>query len=369
MKILFFAERVNLDFFKGDSLLLKRMAEGLAEKGHEVHAVCHGSSDKIKIHAPLHFWFYTKVFSFPLTSFFSFKKLFSLLNKEKFDAVIIKLPAFNGNSFWFNLKPLIQSHFYLKIALELKKRKTPFFVFIEGLTEKENFVSSFMGCSKEQQLLLVEHSNGVISLSPEQNKLIQAKIPKTFFPAPVNTKKFVPTKNNQLNLPQEKINLLYLSSSCDLIDFLPFFDFLKSNNCVLHIISPARNKNFLEEIKNRSLEKKIVFLKGIENQKLAEIIPAFDAGVYLKKFGFPFADSSFMMKISEYLSCGLAVLVPEVNGPLIQSGKAGINFEKTKKISKKELQNLFLTARTIAVENFDLEKNIKLIEAFLVENK
>lgn len=375
MKILFFAERVNLNLFKGDSLLLKRMAEGLAEKGHEIHAVCHGSSGKIIIRHPLNFWFYSKVFSFPLTSFFSFRKLFFLLKKEKFDLVVIKLPSFSGNNFWFNLKPLIESKFYLKIALELKKRKIPFFIFLEGITEKKSFVSSFMGCSKNQQFQLMKDSNGVISLSEKQNKLLDflgLKKPKSFFPAPVDTKKYYPKKHNlQLNLSEKKINLLYLSSSCDLEDFISFFRFLNGNDCILYVLSPfsSASKKLQKETEKRNLSNKIVFLSGFSNEKLFDVIPSFDAGVYLKKFNFPFADASYMMKISEYLSCGLPVLIPEMKGPLIQAGKAGINFEKTKKVSKEELKKLSFIARNIAVENFDLEKNIQKIEAFLIENK
>jgi len=372
MKLLFFAERVNLDLFKGDSILMKRLTEGLVDEGNEVHVICHGLSRKVKIHSPLFFGFYKKAFTFPLTSFFSFRKFVSLIEKNNFDAVVIKMPVCSGTGFWFNLKPFLESSYYSKIAFELKKRKIPFFVFVEGITEKESCVSSFMGCSKQSQMNLMQKSNGIICLSELQNKLLQfsgLKKPMSFFPSPIDTKKFVPEKNvSGLNLSEKKINLIYLSSSCDLEDFFVFFDFIKANNCVLYIVFPLNlvPEKFAKEIKKQNLEKKIIFLKGIFNH--SKIAPSFDAGLYLKKFGFPFADASYIMKISLYLSCGLPVLVPEMTGPLIQAGAAAINFEKTKKISKKQLNNLSFNARKIAIENLDLEKNIQKINKFIAKN-
>ncbi len=374
MKLLFFAERVNIDLFKGDSLLLKRMAEGLAEQGHEIHAVCHGSSNKIKVHRFLNYWFYSKVFSFPLTSFFSSKKLFSLIAKEKFDAVILKLPSFNGKSFWFSFPSLIESKFYSKIVFQLKKKGISFFVFVEGITEKENFVSSFMGASKNQQLNVMHNSKGIISLSGIQNKLLESmKInnPKTFFPAPVDTEKYKPKKLNYLDLDKKIINLLYLSSSCDAEDFIPFFSVLEKNNCRLYIISPFSFPSacLKKELEKRNLISKTFFLNNFSNKRMHQLIPCFDAGVYLKKFNSSFADASFMMKISEYLSCGLPVLVPETIGPLEQAGKAGINFEKNHFISKKEFNLLSETARKTAVKKLDLKNNILKLEDFLNEFK
>ncbi len=372
MKLLFFAERVNLDFFRGDSLLLKRMAEGLAEKGNEIQAICHGDSEKIKVFSPMPFWFYTKVFSFPLTSFFSFNKFISLIKKEKFDAVIIKLPVSQGLGFWFNQKPLLKSKFYSRIALELKKRKIPFFIFVEGITQKDNFVSSLMDCSKETQINLMSQSNGIISLSDLQNQILSSwniKKEKTFFPAPADTKNYVPKKGvSKLNLSKDKINLLYLSSSCDLKDFFNLFDLIENNDCVLYVVSPFVPFDLRKEIKKRNLEGKFVFLNEIPNKELPELIPFFDAGVYLKKFDFDFANASYMMKISEYLSCGLPVLVPEMTGPLSQTENAGINFEETKKISKKQLNELSVKAREIAVKKLDLADNIELLEEFIAKN-
>jgi glycosyltransferase involved in cell wall biosynthesis len=241
---------------------------------------------------------------------------------------------------------------------------------VEGITERDDFVSSLMDCSKETQINLMRQSNGIISLSKAQNEILSSfglKNPKTFFPASVDTKKYLPKKNNELNLSKEKINLLYLSSSCDQKDFIPFLDFMKSNSCILYIISPFSfpSAELKKEIKKRSLEKRIIFLKGLSNERLFKVIPSFDAGVYLKKFGFPFSDASFMVKISEYLSSGLPVLMPEIKGPLLQAGEAGINFEKKGKISKQELNKLSLTARNIALEKLDLKKNIDLLEQFI----
>lgn len=374
MKLLFFAERTNISLFKGDSLLLKRMMEGLAAKGNEVQALCHGSSDKIKVHVPLSYWLYTKAFTFPLTSFFSFRKLVSLLEKQEFDAVILKIPECNGNGFWFNFRPLIKTRFYSMIADELKKRKIPFFVFIEGVTEKESFVSFLMDCSKKSMLHVMKESNGIISLSTPQNEILKEfglTNPMAFFPAPVDTKKYLPEKTDlELNLSKEKINLLYLSSSCDLKDFTGFFGFLEENDCILFIISPFSNaqENLIKELKKRGLEKKVVFLKGFSDEFLFKVIPFFDAGVYLKKFGSAFADASFMVKISEYLSCGLPVLVPEINGPIKQAGNAGINFEKTKKVSKAELKLLSVDARNNALNFLDLEKNTEKLIEFIRKN-
>ncbi len=374
MKLLFFAERVNIDFFKGDSLLLKQMAESLSEKGNEVHALCHGSSKKIKVHSPGNFWLYTKVFSFPLTSFLCFRKFISLMEKNNFDAVVLKLPSCSSSGFWSGFPSFFKSRFYLNVALELKKRKVPFFVFLEGITEKDSFVSFFSGCSKEIQLEVMEKSNGTISLSEIQNNFLSSfglKNHKTFFPAPVDTEKYFPRKKNfKLDLSAEKINLLYLSSSCDLKDFVSFFPFLKSNNCVLHVISPFAfpGKELAKEIKKHGLEKKVVFLKGFSNKFLFRLIPFFDAGVYLKKFNLPFADASYMMKISEYLSCGLPVLVPKMQGPLLQTGKAGINFEEKKSISKEKLKKLSFTARETAVQNLGMKKNIIKLQKFFEEN-
>ena len=377
MKLLFFAERINIDFFKGDSLLLKRMMQGLAGKGSEIHAICHGHSGKVKVFPPADFWLYTKVFTFPLASFFAFKKFISLIEKNDFDAVVLKLPVCSGSGFWFELNPLIKGNFYSKIFNELKKRDIAFFVFVEGITEKDNFVSSLMGCSKETQINLLKKSDGVISLSELQNKILFSlglNNPMAFFPAPVDTKKYFQEKiSNKLNLSKEKINLLYLSSSCDLKDFLPFFNFIQVNNCVLYVISPFSSAldasiGLDKEIKKRNLETKIVFLTGFSNKTLFGLIPLFDAGVYLKKFNSDFADASYMMKISEYLSCGLPVLLPDIKGPIKQAGNAGINFEKTKTISKNELNNPSFEARNTAVKNLNLEKNICLIQDFIEKN-
>jgi glycosyltransferase involved in cell wall biosynthesis len=373
MKILFFADRVNIDSFKGDSILLKRMMQGLAEKGNQVYAVCHGKSEELKVFPPADFWFYTKAFTFPLTSFYSFRKFLSLLEKESFDAVILKLPVASVSGFWSALKPLFRINFYSKIVFELKKRKIPFFVFVEGITEKNDFVSCLMDCSKETQISLMKESNGIISLSPEQNQILSSfgvKKPKVFFPAPVDTKKYSGKKGNfSLNLSAEKINLLYLSSSCDLADFIPFFGLLEENDCLLYVISPFSVSNeFKKQVNQRKLAQKIVFLKGFSNQTLFGLIPLFDAGVYLKKFNSDLANASFMVKISEYLSCGLPVLVPEIKGPLLQAGKAGINFEKQRKITKKELRNLSVAARKTAIENLDLDKSISIIENFIKKN-
>lgn len=164
-----------------------------------------------------------------------------------------------------------------------------------------------------------------------------------------------------------------MSSSCDLKDFFSFFGFIQRNNCVLYIISPFSSASDAsaelgKEIRKRNLETKIVFLTGFSNETLFELIPLFDAGVYLKKFNSDFADASYMMKISEYLSCGLPVLIPDIKGPIKQAGKAGINFEKTKTISKNELNNLSSEARNTAVKNLDLEKNICLIQEFIEKN-
>ncbi|MBU2099634.1 glycosyltransferase [Candidatus Micrarchaeota archaeon] len=373
MKILFFADRVNIDLFKGDSILLKRMMQGLAERENQVYGVCHGNSDKAKIFPPGNFWFYTKAFTFPLTSFFSFRKFISLLEKESFDAVILKLPVASASGFWAELRPLFRISFYSRIVFELKKRKIPFFVFVEGITEKNDFVSFLMDCSKETQISLMKESNGIISLSPLQNEILSSfgiKKPKTFFPAPVDSKKYSGKKGKfSLNLSAKKINLLYLSSSCDLKDFIPFFGLLEENKCILYVISPNAPDDFRKQIKQRNLEEKIIFLHGFSNKSLFGLIPFFDAGVYLKKFNSSLADASFMVKISEYLSSGLPVLVPEINGPLLQAGKAGINFEKKTRLNKIELKNLSLTARKIAVENLDLDKNVLKLENWMKENK
>ena len=260
MKILFFADRVNIDLFKGDSILLKRMMQGLAERENQVYGVCHGNSDKAKIFPPGNFWFYTKAFTFPLTSFFSFRKFISLLEKESFDAVILKLPVASASGFWAELRPLFRISFYSRIVFELKKRKIPFFVFVEGITEKNDFVSFLMDCSKETQISLMKESNGIISLSPLQNEILSSfgiKKPKTFFPAPVDSKKYSGKKGKfSLNLSAKKINLLYLSSSCDLKDFIPFFGLLEENKCILYVISPNAPDDFRKQIKQRNLEEK-----------------------------------------------------------------------------------------------------------------
>ncbi len=373
MKLLFFGERVNIDLFRGESVNLRRLSEGLAEKGDEVFFIGHGHSNKMKVFSPMPFWFYTKAFTFPLTSFFSFEKFVFLIKKEKFNAVILKLDPIAGNGFWFNLKPLIESTFYLKITEELKKRKIPYFVFIEGITEKNNFISSFMGATKEIHLKVLKESNGIISLSPVQNKLLDlmgVKKPMAFSPSPVDSNKFTPKKTKiktGLNLDKNKINLVYVSGLVDLQDFNSFFPFLENNNCVLYIISSKGilSDEFIKEITKRNLKEKIVFLGKFSHKELVESLPFFDGGVYLKKFNAVFADASYMMKISEYLSSGLPVLVPLMDGPLSQAGKAGINFEKTKKISKQELNNLSGIARNIALEKLDLEKNINLLEKFI----
>jgi len=350
------------------------MMESLAEQGNAVHALCHGSSDKIKVHPLPDFFFYTKAFTFPLTSFFSFRKLISLIEKEDFDAVILKIPECNGGGFWFKQRALIKSRHYERIATELKKKNIAFFVFIEGLTEKESFISALMGCSSENALKAIKESNGIISLSREQNKILASfglSKPMAFFPAAVETEKYLPKKTClELNLSEKKINLLYLSSSIDVRDFADFFGFLENNNCVLYIISPLSSapENFYSELKKRKLEEKVVFLKGFSNEFLFKVIPFFDAGVYLKKFGSDFADASFMVKISEYLSCGLPVLVPEINGPINQAGNAGINFEKTKKISKAEIKKLSLTARNTALNNLDLNKTASMLNEFIKKN-
>jgi glycosyltransferase involved in cell wall biosynthesis len=372
MKILCFGERVNIDLFKGDALLFRRMAEGLADKGNEVQALCHGHSSKMQVYSPLNFWFYTKVFTFPLTSFYSLRKFVSLLDKERFDAVILKLPVCAGNGLLFELRPSVKSSLYLKMKTELKKRKIPFFVFVEGITEKDNFLSSFMGCSKEIQINLMKEANGIICLSELQNNLLSfIDTPQTFFPAPVDTQKYTPDKRStKLDLPEKKINLLYLSSYLELKDFLGFFDFMEANECILYIVSPFRKLpgRLDKEIKKRKLAEKFVLVENFRNEKLFELIPLFDAGVYLKKFGSAFADASYMMKISEYLSCGLPVLVPQMKGPLMQAGKAGINFERNKTISKKELKKLSVNARKEALNHLDLKKNINALHEFIEKN-
>jgi len=354
--------------------LLKRMAEGLAGKGHEIHAVCHGSSFSVKVHSPGNFWLYTKAFSFPLASFFSFRKLVSVLDEFSFDAAIIKIPSFSGSGFWFNSGPLIESGFYSAIGKELKKRGIPFFVFAEGITEKENFLSSFMGCSGKQQFTLMNESKGIVCLSRLQNRILFSEginRPMSFFPAPADTEKYVAEKKGKgIELDGKKINLLYLSSSCDTKDFIPFFGFLEKNDCVLFVVSPfsVLPESLQKELEKKKLEGKVRLVSGFPDENLFQLIPFFDAGVYLKKFGFAFADSSYMMKISEYLSCGLPVLVPEMKGPLEQAGKAAVNFERTGKISKQALKKLSAEARKTAVEGLDLKKSVLRIEGFIHEN-
>ncbi len=372
MKILFFADRINLDLIKGDSILFKRMAEGLAEK-NEVHALCHGHSDKISVHVPAKFWLYTRIFSFPFAAFYSKKKFFELIDKNSFDAVILKIPSVKPQGIFSFLPSLPENNFFSEIADELKKRSIKFFVFAEGITEKDSFLSSFMGCSNKTHLKLMNASSGIICLSKLQANILYStgiKKPKLVFPAPVDTQKFSVYPSFELGLDENKINLVYVSSSADLNDFIPFLGFIESNDCMLFIVSPLKefSSDLKKELIKRKIEKKIVLLNETENKKIAKILPLFDAGVYLKKFGFPFADASYMMKISEYLSCGLPVFVPEMNGPLEQAGKAGINFEKTKTVSKELLEGMSAEARSIAVEKLDLMKCIELLEVFLHEN-
>ena len=147
MKILFVMDRMHLNELTGYSINAKRTMESLAEKGIEVFALCHGKNEKIKIFELSNYSLYKRVFSFPLTSFLSIKKLNEVFAMEKFDAVIAKPLISTREGFWNSVPgiPLNDSVFYSTLRKKCRQQNAKLLYLIDGITEKNSFKPGIFG--------------------------------------------------------------------------------------------------------------------------------------------------------------------------------------------------------------------------------
>lgn len=380
MKILFVMDRMHLNQLNGYSINAKRIMESLSEKGIEVHALCHGESKKIKVHKLKHFNLYSKVFTFPITSLLSIKKLNEVFSKQKFDAVIVKPLIATREGLWNSFPaifPINDSIFYSTLRKKSKQQNAKLFYLIDGISEKNSFASMLVGSTKQNHLNQLNKSDGIIVLSNAQKKILEAiNIKNNFFvlPASVDSKKFVQKKNAKFSgINPNDLNLLYLSSSCDAKDLKPLLEAMKNSNKKIKLfISGNANSKIKELINEFNLNERIVFLGKVADENIVDLISSVDIGLYLKKFNSPMGDASTMVKVSEYLACGKPVLFPEMSGVIEQTGDAGILLTKGSAImlnsfafNKKLLEKYSLNARKQAEQNLDIGKNAGSLKNFL----
>ena len=379
MKLLFVMDRLHLNEQNGYSINAKRTMEGLTEKGIEVHAVCHGKNEKIKVHELKNFDLYKRAITFPMTSFLTIKKLNEVLKKEKFDAIIAKpLVHPHGKSFWNSLPslPLSDSIFYWFLRKKAKQQKAKLVYLIDGIAEKNSFASMLVGSTKESHLNQLKNSDGVVVLSNAQRELLQEMgIKNNFFvlPSSVDTKKFFPKNSKFHGIDKNNLNLLYLSSSCSEEDLKPLLEAMKLTNPKIKLFITANpNQGIQSFIDSFDLMQRIIFLGKIPDERLADLINSCDIGVYLKRFDSPIGDASTMVKVSEYLACAKPVLFPEMDGVKEQAGKASISLNNG---VAKMLDSLYLNkallvpysrkAREQAEKKLDLSKNLNELKLFL----
>ncbi|MDO8537282.1 MAG: glycosyltransferase family 4 protein [archaeon] len=378
MKILFVMDRMHLNELNGYSINAKRIMESLLEKGIEVHAICHGKNEKIKVHELSHHYLYKKVFTFPIASILLVKKLNKVFAEEKFDAVIAKPLISTTEGFWNKLPgiPLNDSIFYSALRKKCAEQNAKLFYLIDGITEKNSFAGMLVGSTKQNHLNQLKKSNGIITLSNVQKNLLQQmNVKNNFFvlPASVDIKTFrqKPAKFEGINT--NDLNLLYLSSSCDEKDLQPLLKIMKNSNKKIKLfISGEKNNQIAQLINDFNLGERIAFLGKISDEKIPELINAVDIGVYLKKFNSPIGDASTMVKVSEYLACGKPALFPEMSGVIEQTGDAGIVLDKGSAIvlnsfafNKKLLEDFSVNARKQAEAKLDLNKNTECLKEFI----
>jgi glycosyltransferase involved in cell wall biosynthesis len=217
--------------------------------------------------------------------------------------------------------------------------------------------------------------SGVIVLSKTQKKLLQGiGIHNRFFCFPASTRIERFKGKRKKRKKSNETRLLYLSSSIELLELLPFLEKLKQMNDVKLFLTAnesSKQKNFLDSM---NLSKKIEFIGKVNPKKRFSVVPEFDAGIYLRKFGQPIGNASTFMKVSEYMAASLPVIGPRISGLEEQVGenlvcfeeKSPQEFERTL-FDKNLMKEIGQQNRKKAEKELDLKKNLERLSAFLEE--
>lgn len=357
--------------------------EGLAGEGNEVHVVAHGGHEKFFVHSPGKFSFFERLYTAPYTNLLTLKKADELIKKHDFDLAIAQNLIPSGKNNWFKLPQLFERRdslhgFFLRKIIE--KKSLPLLYSICGITERNSFASFYAGETREIHLKQLSESDGIITLSKKQKELIEGEnIRKEFFvlyPS-IDTKKFRKLKdcgNVKESFSLNGFNLLLVVAAVSVNELRNFFSILSKTDKGVNLAITCNESRELNEMINEfGLRGRIKLVGQVKEQDdLIPLMSYCDAGLYLKRFGFPVADASAAVKISEYMSCSLPVLVPEMSGPIEQTGKAGIvmDEEAVEKINalyaSGSLRKKFGgNARERATKEFDLKKNSKKLNKFL----
>jgi len=382
MRLLFLLPRINLELVRGDCIYLKRFMEALTEK-NEVHAIAHGSSEKIKVHSPGKFQLFERLYTAPYINYLKLKKLNELLKKEKYDFVFDQQMICYGDNLWYKLPALFNRGNSLHSIIQkriLKKNGLRIAYSFFGLTERDSFASFFAGETRQIHLKQLKEADAIIVLSKRQQELLEKDGIKNnfivFYPS-IDTKKF--NRKKDCSYIKKKFglkgfNLILVPASNPFPELNEFFPVLSKTRKEINLVVTCSESKELKELAEKfGLKERVKFVGQVrESGDLIPLLSFCNAGVYLKKFGMPIGDASTAVKISEYMACGLSVLVPEMPGPIEQGGKAGIVLDGKAVERINELYNnlslrkrLSLKAREKALKEFDLKKNAKKLSKFL----
>ncbi len=373
MNCLFAMERINFDRLQGDSVNGKRLVEALAQLGNEVSAVAHGKAQGVEVVSPWKFSIYSNARSRRYADRLALEAVESALRKKRFDCLVSKLFLhFPSGSLWDKLPALWKKSrepFEEKVLEKASYNGIPYISLLDGITEKNSFPSFFMGNTREAHLELLKKAGGIIALSDAQIKILRNEGiggEATTWPSPVDTSLFFPAQNREKLRKKFGLNeatVLYSSPYSGKRELLELFECLPDEfNVAVTGNADNRTRKFLAR---KGFLERTKFFGFLPLRQYIELINACDAGAYLKRFGYPLGDASYMMKISECLASGRPVIVPDMAGPKQQAGEAGIELRKGMQLSEGKLEKLGRIARKKAVKELDLKKNAEKIESFL----